>query len=69
MSFDETEVQTGRWQAYMDSFVSVSSRSVLRHMIEVLIALQPGDTAGLTLSVTRKPFLKRCVYIAFTAFT
>ncbi|GJE93673.1 histone deacetylase complex, regulatory component SIN3 [Phanerochaete sordida] len=40
-SFDDSEVQTGRWQAYMDSYVS------------------PGDTAGLTLSVTRKPFIKR----------
>ncbi|EKM56381.1 uncharacterized protein PHACADRAFT_172101 [Phanerochaete carnosa HHB-10118-sp] len=40
-SFDDSEVQTGRWQAYMDSYVS------------------PGDTAGLTLPVARKPFLKR----------
>lgn len=58
-SFDDSEALTGRWQAYVESYVSVSS-TLYRPTCDLTdIVLQPDETDGLTTAVIPRPFLRR----------
>lgn len=57
-SFDDSEVLTGRWQSYIDSFVSVSSLAN-RWPCRLLTSFQADVTSGVSPSKMKLPFLKR----------
>ena len=54
-SFDDSEVSTGRWQAYIDSFVAV--RAGAFHLYAVLMSLTDGDNGGPAPSPCEAAFL------------
>lgn len=61
---DDSEMLAERWQAYVDSFVSVRVpyKSLLSRGLMGLI-LQSPVTEGISQSRVGRPFLRKCVYV------
>jgi len=61
-SFDDSEVLTGRWQAYIDSYVSVRiyAPSIDQQLlIFIIIFVQGENTESVTQNRVRRPYLRR----------
>jgi paired amphipathic helix protein Sin3a len=57
-SFDDSEVLTGRWQSYIDSFVSVGLYSVAS-FFDLTRNTQDEHTHGVPASRVKRPFLRK----------
>lgn len=58
-SFDDSEVLTGRWQSYIDSFVSVSRFKRLLWCLAEGMMYQSEATEGVSPSRVKLPYLRR----------
>ena len=59
-SFDDSEVLTGRWQSYIDSFVSVCSRYFIGIESRLTFHLYQNETTeGVPATRVKLPFLRK----------
>ena len=60
-SFDDSEVLTGRWQAYIESYASVRPFVCMRdsHSDHNHTSQPDGETEGLHTTISHRPFLQR----------
>jgi len=60
-SFDDSEVLTGRWQAYIQSYISVSGDRELRILALLNRSRQSETTDGVSPTKVKHPYLRRFV--------
>ena len=62
-NFDDVDLYNGRWQTYMDSFVSVSLLRMLSHPFHTDILFKDGTTKGMENMNIKPPFLSRYAFL------
>ncbi len=58
-SFDDSEVLTGRWQAYIKSYTQVRDAFLITIENPNLAIIQTGPTADVPQTKIRRPFLRK----------